>query len=46
MSDFFPTITNIFIPDSMKQVIFDQTGQNEYQTAPFGVYIHDVFILQ
>ena len=33
----------------LKQLIFDQTKQNGYQTVPFSVYIHNlmfVFILE
>ena len=33
----------------LKQLIFDQTKQNRYQTVPFSVYIHNlmfVFILE
>ena len=39
-------MTDVFIP---KQLIFDQTKQNGYQTVPFSVYIHNlmfVFILE
>ena len=33
----------------LKQLIFDQTGQNGYQSVPFSVYIHNqmfVFTLE
>ena len=30
---------------SLKQAVFDQTRQNEYQTVSFSVYIHNVMFV-